>query len=194
MTYLTAYLAIGALIGITYYIAQRISERRTSLGISRTLSAALFPERHTLRYRLANHVVAPLIAVVVVAIAWPIALIMQARVWLQRDEDESVGTKSAPESESVVLKEHLQERLSLDEVERRERVVDPLNAVPDVPFGHLHARWVEFRAEIGPEDEIWSFSACGESVWNRDQERMGYVIVRPRGIGSSMLTSWKNRE
>lgn len=194
MTYLTAYLAIGALIGITYYIAQRISESRTSPGISRTLSAALYPERHTLRYRLANDVVAPLIAVVVVAIAWPIALIMQARVWLQREEDEFVGSESEPESRSLVLKEHLQERLSLDEVERRERVVDPLNAVPDVPFGHLHARWAEFRGGLGPEDEIWSFSACGESDWNRDQERIGYVIVRPNGIGPSMLTSWKNRE
>ena len=193
MTYLAAYLAIGAFIAAIYYIAQRISERRTSLGISRELSAALFPERHTLRYRLANHVVAPLIAVVVVAIAWPIALFMQARVWLLRDEGESVAKEPDPESKSAVLKEHLLERLSLDEVARRELVSDPLNAVPDVPFGHLHARWVEFRAALGPEDEIWSFSARGESAWNRTQERIGYVVVQPSGIGPSLLTTWKER-
>lgn len=191
MTYLTVYLAIGALIGTTYYIAQRISERRTSLGISRTLSAALFPERHTLRYRLVNNVVAPLIAVVVVAIAWPIALVMQARVWLSKDEEESVATESETEPKSTVLKEHLLERHSLDEVERRELVSDPLNAVPGLPFGHLHARWTEIRAELAPEDEIWSFAACVETDWNRTQEQAGYVVVRSGAIGPSLVTSWK---
>lgn len=193
MTYLTAYLAFGAFIAASYYIAQKISEHRTSLGISRALSAALFPERHTLRYRLVNHVVVPLIAVVVVAIAWPIALLMQARMWLGRDEGESVATDSDTDTESRILKEHLLERLSLDEVERRELVSDPLDAVPDAPFGHLHARWVEFRAALGPGDEVWSFSACGESGWNRTEERVGYVVVRPSGIGPSMLTAWKER-
>ena len=191
MTYLTAYLAFGAFIAATYYIAQKISERRTSLGISRELSAALFPDRHTLRYRLVNHVVGPLVAAVIVAIAWPIALVMQARVWLGRDEGESVATE--PDPQSRILKEHLLERLSPDEVERRELVSDPLDAVPNVPFGHLHARWMEFRAALGPEDEIWSFSARGESGWNRTQERIGYVVVRPSGIGPSLLTTWKER-
>lgn len=191
MTYLAIYLTIGSSMAIALYITQLISEHRSSLRLSREVSKALFPRRHTFRYHLINHVTVPLISCVVVAITWPLALFIKARMWLGLEDEDSCATKVALEPEFQILREHLHERLSVEEVECRERVFDPLGAVPNIPFGYLHAQWTAVRNALGPADEIWSFSVCEASEWKRLEERSGYVVVRPDGIGPAVLTAWK---
>ncbi|WVM93015.1 hypothetical protein ULG90_02285 [Halopseudomonas pachastrellae] len=50
-------------------------------------------------------------------------------------------------TEFAVTEDHLLESLTVAEIEARERVADPLGAVPDLPFGHLNTAWQEFLAE-----------------------------------------------
>ena len=54
---------------------------------------------------------------------------------------------------------------------------EPLNAVPDVPFGHLNPIWMEFKEKLEIEDKIWSFSGYWSSEWGWKKEYQGYVIT-----------------
>ena len=69
--------------------------------------------------------------------------------------------------------------------------MDPMGAVPDLPFGHLNATWLKFKVSLEPADSIWSFSVewCGN--WGRREIRAGYVAVRDTGFGPNFLTKWR---
>ena len=85
----------------------------------------------------------------------------------------------------------IKERLSIEDIEARERVIDPLGAVPELPFGHLHSAWKAFLEGISPDDALWSFSA-NWTRWGRKELRDGYVIVRGDIIGAHFQTVWKD--
>jgi hypothetical protein len=55
--------------------------------------------------------------------------------------------------------EDLGETLSLEDVETRERVFDPLGAVSDRPFGHLNPAWERFKAGMAPGAQLAPFSS-----------------------------------
>lgn len=75
---------------------------------------------------------------------------------------------------------------------RDERLIDPLKAVPELPFGHLHAAWLKFVEGVTPEDAIWSFSAKWTNGWGRKELMAGYAVVRGDSIGPHFLTLWKS--
>lgn len=58
----------------------------------------------------------------------------------------------------VATPESLTECMTLEAIEQREIYRDPLNAVPPVPFGHLHDAWQRFRQRVQDEDQLWAFS------------------------------------
>ena len=89
---------------------------------------------------------------------------------------------------------HLQERLTVPQIEAREVVTDPLGAFPNLPFGHLNAAWKSFINTAGVGDEIWSFTAPWQTTWGRKEVRAGYVIVRDGAPTANMLTMWKEIE
>ena len=51
------------------------------------------------------------------------------------------------------------EHLSIEAIEQIEIYSDPLNAVPTIPFGHLHQAWLRFRHTLQSTDQIWFFRA-----------------------------------
>lgn len=53
-----------------------------------------------------------------------------------------------------VRREYLLEKLSIEEVEMREVVQDPHQAVAGQPFGLLHAVWCALKVKIRPRDEL----------------------------------------
>ena len=78
--------------------------------------------------------------------------------------------------------------VTIDEIERLELVVDPMNAVPNVPFGHLSANWVRMKAEQAPGHKLHRFSTeWTPSPWKREV-RSGYVLVRWGAPGKYILT------
>lgn len=50
------------------------------------------------------------------------------------------------------------EVMSVVDVEKKEIVHDPLNAVQQVPFGHLNKTWEEFKTNYSPST-LWSFKS-----------------------------------
>jgi hypothetical protein len=91
----------------------------------------------------------------------------------------------------AVERQHLTERLTLQEIEVREQVEDPLGAVPAKPFGHLHEAWSVFSAQITDKDELWAFSARGIYRLWQDESREGYAVVRDGRPGEFFLTVLK---
>ena len=67
-------------------------------------------------------------------------------------------------------------------------VVDPLYAVPSIPFGHLNQAWKNFTAELGAEDRLWFLLQSWKSSFNGDELKKGDVIVTNGLIGRYFLT------
>ena len=74
----------------------------------------------------------------------------------------------------------------------REIVTDPLQAAPELPFGHLHAAWKEFLKGHADGGELWSFSARWQTTWGRKELRSGYVLVQNGSPGAHFLTVWRD--
>ena len=95
------------------------------------------------------------------------------------------------EREFAVEREHLLERLTMQEIEMREVVTDLLKAAPDLPFGHLNAAWQKFLQSKAEGAELWSFASQWQT-WGRKELRCGYAVVQDGAPGTHFLTVWKD--
>lgn len=132
----------------------------------------------------------PPIILVVVALAivfWPLVLGYDLRTRHRIDWNR----ESRPEPPFVPRRRELKQRLTVEEAEARERVRDPLGAVPDLPFGFLNGRWQEFLARRQPGDELWRF----ESLRNEQRtkiRREGYAWVKRGAVSASWAATTFN--
>ena len=187
MILLYGYLAIGvAVLAIVFVSRWRIAKHESAS--LRDLLDPVHPDRKKLPYRILNRIVAPIVAAVVVMLFWPVAAYMSARkiFW--------TANESALEEERAfsVERAHLQKRLTVQEIEAREMVDDPLGAAPNVPFGHLNATWCSFLQGCADGDELWSFTARWRTTWGREELRSGYALVRHGTPAAYFLTVWKD--
>lgn len=189
MIYLYWYLGIGVAVLAVVFGAHRLTKKDEPESLHDLLDA-VNPDRKKLSYRILNNVVAPVLAAVAVVVVWPAALYMKGK--------EIFGKKSVSaldeEGEFAVERSHLQERLTVLQIEAREAVTDPLGAVPDLPFGHLNAAWKTFAEGVGADDELWSFTAPWQTTWGRREIRTGYVVVRGGVPAAHFLSMWKEIE
>lgn len=183
MTYLYGYLLIGAVFFAVVYGRHRLRKGNQPESLVDVLEARN-PNRNRLSYRLVNHVLVPVIGITLVIAAWPVAVFFMVKERL----DHKGSSDSGPERAFAVERQHLLKRLSVAEVEAREVVVDPLQAVPELPFGHLNAAWQEFLKDTRVDDELWSFAAHWQTRWGRREVREGYVTVREGTPSTYFLT------
>ena len=134
--------------------------------------------RHTL-----DKFIAPTLTAIAALLFWPLALLLK----LQDMRLKKMHPPSAEPREFAVGMADLQQALTIAEIERREKVFDPLGAVPALPFGHLNSAWRRFAETAGPNDAVWSFSARWKPAWGREELRAGYVLVDNGVIGAHFL-------
>jgi hypothetical protein len=142
------------------------------------------PRRRTLWYRVRVQVLAPILVGVLLVLLWPVVPWMKFDDWLR-------ARRAAREEASRVFRvtrAHLLERLSVAEAESRETVLDPLNAVLVVPFGHLNPVWSRLKDQLQPGDELWAFSAQWQDDLGRPEQREGYVLWRGGKPAEHVLT------
>jgi hypothetical protein len=133
------------------------------------------PQTESLWYRFRAKVLAPVLSGIAMVLLWPLVPLMKLQerwtVWRsQRNLDRD---------RNLIDRKHLHERLTVEMIEQREMVSDPLNAVPSLPFGHLHPVWGQMKASLRTRDQLWSFSG----VWlgrrlGGGEYREGYVVRR----------------
>ena len=95
------------------------------------------------------------------------------------------------EPQFAVERADLLEPLSLQDIEQRERISDPLHAVPDLPFGHLNAAWAAFLMKSGSGGYLWAFTAIRKADWGSVETLSGYAAVRGDSIGPWMFTEFR---
>ena len=187
MIYLYWYIGIGVVVLAVVYGAHRLTKERESESL-RDLLEAVNPDRKKLSYRILNNIVAPALAAFLVVAVWPVAVYMKVKEMIPKK-----GSNGFPdEREFAVEREHLLERLTVQEIERREVVEDPLRAAPKLPFGHLNAAWQDFLKGHADGAELWSFSARWQTTWGRKELRRGYVVVQDGAPGAHFLTVCKD--
>ena len=102
------------------------------------------------------------------------------RKWAGLNVDDTEDFEVRPD-------ERLQKH-TVEQVQALHRVIDPMGAVPDLPFGHLNHRWVAFMASLQPDDEIWSFRTTRLPMDDEFSASNGYVIVRHGKSADILLT------
>ncbi|MEI6116394.1 MAG: hypothetical protein WCP99_17735, partial [Burkholderiales bacterium] len=186
MNYLYWYLGIGVAVLAVVYAAHFLTKDKAMESLHAQF-AEFHSNRKQLSYRILNKIVAPTLTIIFIVILWPIAFVVTVKMLI---------TKAAPdtgpeEQEFTVDRDHLLDRLTIQEIEKREVVTDPLDAVPEFPFGHLNAAWTAFLEYHTEGDVLWSFTARWQPKWGRQQIRSGYVIVHDGVPGAYLLTMRK---
>lgn len=155
-----------------------------------SIMESMDPRSHTLWYRIRARVLAPVLTAIAMVLLWPGVPWMKFREWMR---DREMARFQAAQVFKV-RGEYLLEELSIEEIEAREIVQDPLHAVPTEPFGHLHAVWAELIEKLKPRDELWSFRAEWHDRWGVPDLRTGYVIWRRGRPVGHILTLLKSME
>jgi hypothetical protein len=174
VTYLYLYLGIGLLVGIGFGI-RGARANATDPPITEVAAQALDPDRQPPKRRWL-----PLI--LTSSLIWPLLLLLPL---LDRPFEPE-----APIPEFAVTGDHLLELLTVAEIEARERVFDPLGAVPDLPFGHLNTAWQDFLAACEKGVEFRRFAADWDAGWCREH-REGYVEIVQGQPGHFFMTLYK---
>lgn len=104
---------------------------------------------------------------------------------------------AAPEPEFWCQLGDLIEVVRPSEVEAIEKVADPLGKAPGLPFGHLHAGWVQLKQQVRAGDNVWRFTIAGRDTQDSTQRyvmRRGvvqcYAIVRRKRIVVEFVSQW----
>lgn len=185
MIYLYWYLGIGAAFFAVIFISHQLTKSPADDSLSDLLQAA-DPRRDRWWWKPLNNLVVPILAAVMVLTVWPIAIYWKAKEMI----DARRIKNEEPHKAFAVTEGHLQKQWTTAEIEASETVVDPLDAAPRIPFGHLKPAWETFKQSIQDGDQLWAFSAPWTSEWGRKEVRDGYVIQRGETIGPHFLTRW----
>ena len=129
-----------------------------------------------------ENVLGPAVALCLGVMFWPAFVGLRLKQWWSARKEEKVW---------VLERKHLVQRHDVEELEVRERVIDPLGAVPDLPFGHVNVAWERFKQNLALGDEVWSFSQPCEE-FGRKGIRNGYVILHDGALGALWVTDYRD--
>ena len=164
-------------------VATRVQHHGATESLRELLEAENLDREKRLQ-RILDNVVAPVRAAILVLAALPVAVYMKIKAMLKKQDGAVVEKKG----EFAVERQHLLELLTLQEIEKREVVTDPLKAVPELPFGHLNAAWKAFLDGHADGGELWSFSAQWQTTRQRKELRLGYVVAQNGAPCAHFLT------
>ncbi len=116
---------------------------------------------------------------------WPLVLVTRPLIAAGVLKPSMFDTHAVKVPEFKVRRRDLLKRLTVEEIEANEMVMDPLGAVPSRPFGHLNTAWIALLRERGARGSIWSFSSQWAPTAAPAEVRTGYVWVhwfKPRNF------------
>jgi hypothetical protein len=190
MKYLIPYLAIGVALLATAVLQHLFEKRRSKASDDVADLLAQVQGKPSLAKRVIKTVIRPLLGGALIITVWPLIIIFVVIKMLLKARQK----KASEPQKFAVSNDDLDEKISIAEIEQRELVTDPLKAVPNLPFGHLHSTWVAFRDSLDPDAELWSFTATWTSDWRGEQRMVGYVSVLGDRPGAHYITMQKSTE
>lgn len=172
-----------------------------SLFIASTvMGIAINDQRHRWHYQdvawKARHVLVCAGLWLVFLVAWPVltlivmideALPSGLPRWLRQAREDD-GLTQPPEPPFAIMPEHLGEPVDPVAVESAAYVDDPLQGVPHLPFGHLHARWRQLRVQIDTTCTLRPFAVPRRGFHRGTQElHEGWAVV---GKAGDVVSYW----
>lgn len=179
------YCLTGIVVLTIVFLSHKWSERKSESvrdildSVQRQLN---LDNEKSFREKIEDFVI-PVIAAILIIAVWPIVPIIKLKDVFSSRSEQTIET----EKEFSVEEKDLVERFSKEQIEDKEKIVDPLKAVPNLPFGHLNAVWESFLENMEEGDQIWSFSADWED-WKGKETRKGYALIRQGHAHHYMIT------
>lgn len=189
MIYLVWYLVVGSVILISVSAFHMLKSEHNIEESSITN-----PHHNKWWYRIRTNVLLILAFVFLFIPFWPILLYIKIKnaYFAQQPALQAPPTQPFdpfdPFEPFTVAQTDLLEQLTVQSIEQREMVYDPLGAAPSKAFGHLNSAWINFTHDLRDDDQIWSFAATWP-IWfgGRKELKTGYVIVSGNAIGRYFL-------
>ena len=179
------YFSIGVAVFLSVFVSHHLTTRKAEVDQGTEFAAMFNPKPVGLRGVFLDSVLGPLLAAMLVCAIWPYAIWLKIEEkWFPAAPFPDPPAEGKPFS---VSRGDLLEHLSFDEIEAAAFVTDPLGAVPDLPFGHLHGAWKRLKETSVSGDEIWTFSAPLVR-WGCKYVCTGYAIVHVGEIGAFWVT------
>ena len=189
MRYFYYYLAVGVVVVLVISVSHQLTLKPWT-ELKDDLLDALYPEGNRFWHQFLANVLGPLMAAILMTVVWPILIYMKANEMFAEKSAEALD-KDESEKEFAVKSKDILQQMTVAEIEKFEKVYDPMGAAPNVAFGHLNSAWVSFINELQPEDAIWSFTAIWTCSWGIKDLRTGYVIMRDGELGNYFMASRK---
>ena len=122
---------------------------------------------------LLEKVIVPALGSMLVVLVWPAAV----GYAIKSRRDFRLEKKRREDAVFRVRAKDLLRQTLVSDAEAFAHIVDPMGAVPDLPFGHLNGVWQSFLNQRLPGAELWAFSCDHTSEWGHVTAREGYVWV-----------------
>ena len=216
--YAAIYFGLGLGVSLIVVAAHLASKRKES-KFSRDIMKALNPRREAFLYRVLEDVIVPTLAFFLVWLVWPVVFVLKFKDIFKKKSQEVVAesdsdlipnrnrnrnrnsnsnSNSNPSPNPEDLEElafalndfELTRQVSIEEVERTNLIQDPMEAVPNIPFGHCNARWVVFKDSLQDNETLWEFEST-RSELKGVQAMWGYAVKRDGRVDRFMTTGWR---
>lgn len=175
------YLFLGVVVSLFVLRITKYNLREGKPLAGTALERILYPDGKPLGLRIQERLVdwlVPVFVFLTVMAAWPAFLSAAAYGRLKANHAHETEPKDESPNKFYARANNLIAQTTVQVVEARERIIDPLEAVPPIPFGHLNGAWCSLKAAMQPGDELWSFGpVSGETKHNWSAAR-GYAIRR----------------
>ena len=216
--YAAIYFGLGLVVSLIV-VAAHLANKRKESKFSRDIMKALNPRREAFLYRVLEDVIVPTLAFFLVWLVWPVVFILKFKDIFKKKSQEVVAESDSDlipnrnrnrnrnsnpnsNSNSNSNPEDLEEiafalndfeltrQVSIEEVERTNLIQDPMEAVPNIPFGHCNARWVVFKDSLQDNETLWEFEST-RSELKGVQAMWGYAVKRDGRVERFMTTGWR---
>jgi len=208
--YAAIYFGLGLVVSLIV-LAAHLANKRQESKFSRDIMKALNPKREAFLYRVLEDVIVPTLAFFLVWLVWPVVFVLKFKdifkkksqaVLNEPDSDlipnRNSNSNSNPNPNPEDFEElafalndfELARQVTIEEVERTNLIQDPMEAVPNIPFGHCNARWVVFKDSLQENETLWEFEST-RSELKGVQAMWGYAVKREGRVDRFMTTGWK---
>ena len=216
--YAAIYFGLGLVVSLIV-VAAHLANKRKESKFSRDIMKALNPRREAFLYRVLEDVIVPTLAFFLVWLVWPVVFVLKFKDIFKkrsqaveadsdsdlishrnrnRNRNSNSNSNSNPSPNPEDLEElafalndfELTRQVSIEEVERTNLIQDPMEAVPNIPFGHCNARWVVFKDSLQDNETLWEFEST-RSELKGVQAMWGYAVKRDGRVDRFMTTGWK---
>ena len=186
MKFLILYAVAGTITLVLTLLQSHLEKKKHGPSLGDTMEELRLQKASTWQ-RIGHKIIVPVLAGIAIICVWPVAI-----VFLVQSVIEHRRLAKLEEDKKFRIREQdLIEQLSIDEIEKRERVEDPLGGVPDKPFGHLWPAWQRFVKTLSADATLWSFAATDDTDY-RKTKLEGYVHFDNGIAQSKFLTSKKS--